>query len=349
MAFNTTFKTGITDAVTSLTSAEKLSMQNVIYGGVSEISEFASKYNVLTGIRNGSKVPIILAGNNYGALSASDNDCSMNECDLGDTYSNKTWVLGAYDCRLPICINSFEEDFKLFWGMYSQTLEDPTIEPDKKAFLAYVNYKAQQNIQGALWRTSHWGDTTSANALISKNNGFWTEAEAGDGVKVTIPAGEQTGEQIYNLLSQAYISAGGLDWFDESKLVWKLSNKTARTLVTWLNTLSDKSMYNCDCIDPTKVVAGRNFSIDNLTIFGIPVKAEREGDESGKVVGQNPDHRFLLIKESNLLVGTETQNHLDQFDIFYDKKDRKIYVDIAIEIGSAIPLDEYVLGTQATA
>lgn len=349
MALNTnTFKTGITDAVKSLTEASKMDYANVIFANVHEISDFASKYNVLTGIRNGARVPIIKTGNNYGALSASENDCSLNECDFEDVYSNKKWVLGTYNCRLPICLETFSEDFKLFYGMYSQTLENPLQEPDKDAFLAYITYKANQNIQGALWRTSHWGDTTSSNGLISKNNGFWTEADAGDGEKIEmeVTGGVMTGEQIYNELAKAYQLAGGLDWFDETQVIWKMSNKMARTLVTFLNTASDKSLYNCDCIDPNKVVGARTFSIDNLTVFGIPVYAEREGDASGVAVGQDADYRALLINKSNLLVATETESHLDQFDIFYDKKDRKIYVDMQIELGSAIPLDEYVLLTE---
>lgn len=349
MALDKNFKTGITDAVKSLVDAEKLDMANVIFPASSEISNFSSKYNVLTDVRNGNLVPIISQGNNYGSLSASQGNCGMNECDLEDTYSTKKWVLGEYDCRVPICIETFSDDFKLFWGMYNQTLENPLDEPDKKAFLDYINYKGQQNVQGALWRTSHWGDTTSLNALISKNNGFWTEAEAGDGIKIEMLAGDLTGKQIYDYMSEAYLKAGDMDWFDESNLIWKMSNKTARALVTWLNTLNDSSQYNCTCIDPSKVVAGRVYSIDNLSIFGIPVKAEKEGDQSGKAVGQNPDFRFLLINELNLLVGTETNSHLDQFDVFYDKKDRKIYMDMKIEIGASIPLDEYVLATQATA
>lgn len=350
MAIDSNFKTGITDAVKSLTEARKLTIRDAIYAGVREIQDFSDRFNVLTDIRNGELVPIITTGNNYGALSASIGDCSMNECELTDTYSTKKWLLGNYNCRMPLCINTLSEDFRLFWGMYNQNLQDPLKEPDKKAFVSYIIYKAKQNIQGALWRTSHWGDVTSANDLISKNNGFWTEAEAGDGVKLpmTLTAGELTGEEIYNYLSDAYNRAGDEDWFDFNELEWRMSNKMARKLITWLNNLSDRSAYNCDCIDPNKIIGNRVFSIDNLTVFGIPVKAYKESDDSGKAVGQDPDYRALLIKRSNILVGTETKNHLDQFNIFYDQKDLKIYVDMAIEIGASIPLDEYVYLTGVT-
>ena len=160
-------------------------------------------------------------------------------------------------------------------------------------------------------------------------------------------AGELTGEQVYNYLSQMYTTASNDDWFNESTAQFIVSRKMAKTLVTWLNSLSDKSMYNCDCIDPSKVVSSRVFGIDNLSIFGIPVVSHKESDEAGKVVSVTPDYRALLINKDNVLVGVNTTEHLDQFDIFYDKKDRKIYVDLAIQIGTAIPLDEYVYATQA--
>lgn len=346
MALDTNFATAITGAVTSLSEADKLALANVIYSATAEVGDFAPKHNVLTDVRNSNLIPIITRGNNYGALSADAGDCSMNECDLTDTYSTKKWVLGEYNCRVPICLKTYSDDFKLFWGMYNQTLESPLEEADKDAFIAYVVDKAQRNVQGALWRTGYYGDTTSSNGLISENNGIFTEADAGDGAKQTLPAGELTGQQVYDELAKMYVSASNEDWFNESEAMFLVTRKMAKVLVTWLNSLSDKSMYNCDCIDPSKVVSSRVFSIDNLSIFGIPVVSHKEVDEAGKAVGVTPDFKALLINKSNLLVGVNTAEHLDQFDIFFDKKDRKIYIDMAIQIGTAIPLDEYVYATQ---
>ena len=351
MALDTNFNANITAIVDSLTAAEKLTYADVIFAAAHETGDFAPKHNVITGVRDGSYVPIITRGNNYGALSADSGDCSMNECDLTDSYSAKKWVIGDYNCRVPICLKSYSDDFKLFWGMYSQTLDDPQNESDKDKFLAYVFDKAQRNIQGALWRTGYYGDTTSANSLISENNGIWTEAEAGDGEKIemTLTAGELTGEEIYNYLAEAYITAQNSEWFNESEAVFVLSRKMATKLVTWFNSLSDRSLYNCDCYDASKIVSARAFSVDNFAVFGIKVVSHKEEQEAGKAVSVQPNYRALLINESNMLIGVETMKHLDQFDIFFDKKDRKIYVDMAIQIGAAIPLDEYVLLTEAAA
>lgn len=351
MALDTNFATNITGAVESLTEAQKLELANVIFSATHEVGDFAPKHNVITGVRDNNLIPIITRGNYYGALSADSGDCSMNECDLTDTYSTKKWVLGEYNCRVPICLKTYSDDFKIFWGMYSQTLEDPQSEPDKNAFLSYVVDKAQRTVQGALWRTAYYGDTTSVNTLISENNGIWTEAEAGDGDKIemTLTAGELTGEEIYNYLAEAYVEAQNSEWFNESEAVFVLSRKMATKLVTWFNSLSDRSLYNCDCYDASKMVSARAFSVDNFSVFGIKVVSYKEEQEAGKAVSVQPNYRALLINESNMLIGVETMSHLDQFDIFFDKKDRKIYVDMAIQIGAAIPLDEYVLLTEETA
>ena len=346
MALDTSFNTEIAAEVKSLTSADKLEFANLIYSATSDIGDFAEKHNVITDVRKGNAVPIITQGNNYGALSASQGNCAMNQCDFADAYSLKEWVIGPYDCRFEICLDSYSEDFRLFWKIYAQKLDNPLEDPDKDAFFAYVADKAQRNIRGASWRTGYYGDTTSNNTLISKNNGFFTEADAGDGIKVTLPAGELTGQQVYDALADMYLQASNEDWFSETTSKFIVTRKMARTLVTWLNSLSDKSMYNCDCIDPSKVVSARAFGIDNLSIFGIPVISYKEVDEAGKVIGVNPDFKALLINDDNMLVGVNTTEHLNQFKLIYDEVNHKVLVDMKIQIGTAIPLDEYVFATQ---
>lgn len=351
MALNNNFKTNISDAVTSLTSAQKMEFANVIFASSFDISSFNTKHTIITDVRNGNKIPIISSGNDYGALSASTGDCTTNTCSLDANYSNKEWKIGDYDCRVEICLKTFEEDFLLFWGMYRQNLDNPLTEPDKKAFFAYVEQLSNRKIQGALWRAGYWGDVTSANALISKNNGVWTEADAGDGIKRELPKMPTlSGKQIYDELSASYQVATSTTWFDESKTFIRMSYKMASALVAFFNGLSDTSMYNCDCLDPNKVVNSRVFSIQNLRMFGLPVVVDKEVDDSGNAVGKTPDYRALFINKDNLLFGVNTTKHLAQFDMDYDKVRKVVYIDLGIQIGVSIPLDdEYLLITQATA
>ena len=122
MSINTNFQTGIADAVTSLTAAEKVDYANALYTTIFNDSKFAEKHNILDGVRTGHLIPIIERQNNYLALSADKGDCSMNECDLNANFSTKKWVLGDYNCRIPICLKSYSEDFKLFFKMWSQSI-----------------------------------------------------------------------------------------------------------------------------------------------------------------------------------------------------------------------------------
>lgn len=340
MALDKNFKEQITDKINSYVSAEKMNMANAIFDRQHDIGDFSSKHNIITGVVNGNMIPIITKGNRYGMLKASKGDCSMNECDLETTYSSKKWVVGDYDCRIPICMDSYSEDFLRFWGAYKTTLEDPSEVPTYKAYLDWLVSYTKESVEGALWLKAYWGDTTSVNELISLNNGFWTEAKAGDGIKINMgdPATPLTGEAIYKFLQSAYEQTIDEVWYTEEDMVFVMSHKMARTLVSFLNTKADLSKYNCDCLDVDAITGKRRFSIANLTVFGIPVVAYKEVDMASiQGLGVDADFRALLINKENLLIGINTEKHLNQFNMFYDQKDRKIYIDLKIQIGASIP------------
>lgn len=350
MALNKDFVKNITEAINSLTEAEKLNLSNVIYDGVIDVNDFTNYHNVLDGYRDGQKVPIISAKSNYGLMAAKPDGCGINTCDLTNEYSTKVFNIGDYACRIGLCFDELEADFRTFWRMYKQTTNDPSTEPDKKAFLDFVILQAQNAVKATIWRVGYHGDKTSSNVLINQNNGVWVEADGGDGamysIKFVNPEG-QRGEEIYKKFAEMYAKEGSKKWFKPTEVQWLTTLKTARELVTWLNGLNDLSPYNCSCTDPSKVVSARVFTIDNLSIFGIPVKAYEGEEESEEfLTSGTTSYKALLIKESNLLFAVETKEHLEQFDMFYDKMTKKIYIDLGAQLGAAIPLDEYAYLTE---
>lgn len=337
------FATSIRALVENLTDAEKMNINEAIFESAFSISDFPASHRVLTGVRNGTKVPIILAGDDYGSMPGGDeNSCDFNECDIDIQYSGKNWDLGYYNCRIPICMNSFDEDFLVFWNMYRHNMENPLDQPDTKAFLNFISDKVENRIRGTQWRIGYLGDNASANTLINKNDGYFVQAEAGAGSKVNIAQADPTGEQIYAALQQAYNLAADEVWFEEKDLVWRMTHAMAAKFVAFLNNLSDLSPYNCDCINPDAITSGRRFTVKGLTILGIPVKAQREIDLSMKAVGQTNKFQALLIRESNQLTGVNESKGFSKFRIFYVEKDDKIYIDSAVYMGVSIPLDEYV-------
>lgn len=341
------FTAAITAMVESLTDAEKLVMDQTIFQSTFGVSNLSSSHTVMTGVRNGSLVPIIYAGNDYDSMPAGDDtSCDLNDCDLPTVYGTIRWGLGAYNCRVPICMKSFPEDFLIFWNMYRQRLEDPLQEADTQAFLRFLIDRAERRIKGTQWRVAYLGDTDSSNELIKNNDGFFVQALAGNGTKIEVTQADPTGEEIYNYFKEAYESTSGDLWRSESDLVWKSTFAMADKLVTFLNNQSDLSPYNCDCINPDAIVNSRRFSVEGLRIFGIPVEVHREIDGSLNAIASTYKFQALLARKSNLLIGTNTLDKMEQFDIFFDKKDRKIYMDMEVYLGASIPLiDEYVLIT----
>lgn len=348
MALQGNFATAVADLVDSLVAADKVNINEAIFQQTFGVGSFTQAHTLITEVRNGKLQPIVLSNDYYGSMPLGDEtSCDLNSCDLTPNYSTKEWCLSEYNCRLDICMRSFDENFLLFWNMYRQRLEDPTQEPDAQAFLDYITDIVEKQIMGTQWRVGYWGDADSENTLIEGCDGFFVQAEAGSGEKqeLTPAAAEPTAEEIYDELQTAYeYATTETTWGMESDLVWKMSYAAASKLVSFLNTRADLSMYNCDCYNPDAIVAGRRFNVEGLRVFGIPVETHREIDLSMTAAGGsgNDKYKILLIRKSNLLVGTNTSDKLEGFDIFFDKLTRKVYIDSLVYLGVMIPLDEYV-------
>src|SRR5690606_9516902 len=291
MALQGNFATAIGDFVTDLVTADKVNINEAIFQSTFGVGSFTQAHNLITGVRNGKLQPIVLTHDIYGAMPVGDEaSCDLNSCDLTPNYSNKEWCLAEYNCRREICMRSFDEEFLVFWNMYRQRLEDPTQEPDAQAFLDYITNIIEQQIQGTQWRVGYWGDTAETeNDLINGCDGYFAQAEAGSGEMIAIDAASPnnpTAEEIYAAFEKAYDFGIQQIWGSQPDLVWKTTYAVAAKLVAWLNKMGDTSMYNCDCVNPDAIVAGRRFSIDGLRIFGIPVEAHREIDLSMTAAGR---------------------------------------------------------------
>ena len=62
----------------------------------------------------------------------------------------------------------------------------------------------------------------------------------------------------------------------------------------------------------------------------------------GAAARENPN-RIILTSKDNLLIGTEERQQLSMLDVFYEKKDKKVYIDAEAYLGAAVPLNEYIL------
>lgn len=349
MALDGNFSTAILDLVEDLVTADKVNISEAIFQETFGIGSFTGAHTLRTGVRHGNVIPIVLAGENYCAMPVGDQQsCELNECDLTVNYQAKKWDLAEYNCRIPICMRTFDENFLVFWNMYRQRLEDPLQEPDAQAFLTYLTQQVERNILGAQWRVGYWGDTSvTTNNLINGNNGYFVQAEAGNGIKapITVAGTAPTAEEILNSIQTALETASGdinAMWLGQSDVVIKMSWTVANKIVIYLNQLNRQNPYNCDCISADGIVSADRFSVEGLRLFGYRVEAHREIDGGATCVTDADVNKILIARKSNLLIGTNTQDKMEMFDIFYDKRDRQIYMDSMIYLGVSIPLDEYI-------
>lgn len=350
MAVEGNFQEAIADFVTDLTTADQVTISQAVFQDTFGVSDITASHRVLTGVRDGSLVPIVLSNDYFGMMGGQDEkSCNLNQCDISLDYSVHKWTLGEYACRAAICLRNVEEDFLVFWQDYRQMLEDPTIDGNSaEGYLAFLMDRVAETVKGTSWRVSYLGDKGSANTLVNKNDGFLTQLVAGNGVKMNFLAAGAipTGKEIYESMRAAYETAAESDepWTDEDDIAWRMPLRVAKRLVAMLNTAADLSQYNCDCIDPMAITNARVFSVDNLKIFGIPVKAYGEIDRSYKWVPEfDSQYWVALVRDSNWLLGINSTDKMEQFRIFYDQKDLKVYIDMMVRIGAGVPLDEYIL------
>jgi len=151
----------------------------------------------------------------------------------------------------------------------------------------------------------------------------------------------------------AYDQATLYPWFDPSLFEFRVTRSMSLPLVAWLNKQGNLAPNNCACIDPKSATARPDFLIEGLTINGIPVKTQQAWDSiinystvlnggGGANARVNP-HRGILTYKSNLLIGTSETDALQSFDIWYDKTDKKVYLEGSSYLGAQLPLDEYIL------
>jgi hypothetical protein len=356
MAITTNFASAITSLVTSLTAAEKLELANVVFQSNFEISKLAENHTVITGVRNGNIIPIMSNAPSYAAFPYKNPaDCDIPVCDLDLGFSAKSWKVGMIACTIPICVNNFSEDFLRFFNQQKRLFGDID---ENSALMQYIIGKFTTDLEAAMWRTAFFGDTTTLAenpnyGLLRVIDGIFTQAEAMNGTQIVMAENTLgtglTGPALYAYLDQAYQIASVAPWFDPSTVRFEMTQAMGSVLVSWLNSLGDRSMYNCECYSPDGLTAQRTFSVNNLiTIFGIPVHIHKEFDGVISQLGLGRPYRAILTSETNIIIGTSELDQLPAFRFWYSEDTNKVNISGGATIGAALVTNEYVYLGAAT-
>lgn len=351
MAITTNFSTAVLDLVTDLVTADNVNISNAIYTSTFEVGDIAEGHQVITGVRNGALIPILSNAPKYDAFPVKDaSTCVIPSCDLDLGFVTKKWETAMIACKIPICINSFDENFLIFWNQHKRLFGDADLN---SSLMQYIVDLFQKNLQAAIWRRVWFADSASANDYLEGADGIFTQAEAMDGHKIEISenvAGTGlTGEALYAYLTEAYLYASLQPWWNPATARIEMTQAMASVLVAWLNSMGDRTGINCECFSADGVTAMRTYSIDAmLKIFGIEVHVHREFDGVINAFSLGSPYRALLTNAGNILIGTTELDQLPAFDIWYSKDDDNIYIKGGANIGAALVTNEYVyLGAES--
>ena len=361
MAYSDNFVDDLLVLVTDIVSGDMMELSNMLYEKSFGESSIADNHEIITGVRTGNVVPILKDVPSPDSFPFVDEtSCATTECDITQEFSDFKWDLGLIECRVPVCLRTFNENFLRFFNVWRHTQED---EPDlNSAMIQFMTEKFNKNLLLSEWRATWFGDKASASAFYNGIDGFWTLAEAGAGansVAITQNAGATfalqavTGEEVYNYLIEMYDLASLQPWFDPSSLEYRITRSMSVKLVAFLNKLGKNAPMNCECIDPSRAVLSNVYMLEGLTINGIPVVTHSEFDDiinfsaelngGGGVNARVNPNRAILTFRQNLLIGTSETDALNSLDVWYDKTDKKVYIEGSSYVGSALPMNEYIL------
>lgn len=345
MALQGNFATTIKEAVESLTTADMVNINEAIFQETWGVSNFVQAHSLRTGVRNGGVIPIVLDGNVCSMPVGNELSCTLNDCDLTIDYDNKIWDLSEYNCRHEICFRNVDEDWLVFWNAYRQRLDDPTQAADMQAVITFLTKNVEEKISNTQWTAGYFGDQNSVSSYLNGSNGYYVQALAGNGHKVelTSAGAEPTGQELLEQIIAAIEEFGTDFWMSQPDVVIKMSYAAAFKISTYLNSLDRQSPYNCDCINVDGLVSSSRFFPEGLRILGIPVESHRDIDAVTTCINGLDKYQILIARKSNLLIGTNTTDKLEGFDMFFDRKDRTVIIDAMVYMGVAIPLDEYII------
>lgn len=345
---------GILEDVNNLCSADKVSINETIFERYMKDEAFNQHHTVLTEVRNGRLVPIMKANPDYGFLKVRPGNCQMNICSITGTTSNKKWAPVDYNCRLEICKDTLDCDFKMFWDMKCKDYDNM-----EDAFIDFLVAKTQENVNASQWRIAYFDDSENEDDEYAGIDGLFAQYAA-------IVATTGHTDQLFNIPENEEATiADQMDLADGRALGlikdmynWAgLNNPTLLTSADAHFDITPELAFNylaslqsgeggCCWPGADDGITSSRYDINNLNYMGIPIRIRHEWkgvivweQEQSSAANFNNPHRILFTTKSNKPIGTCDDNSFNSFDIFYDKKDKEIIIDVETSFDAKVILD----------
>jgi hypothetical protein len=341
------------DNVNTLCDADKLNISNTVFTSYLEDESFPAHHNVMTEIRANTPIPIIDAKPDYGFMKVSKGNCESNACDVGTTSSKKLWNPKDYDCRLVICKQNLACDFREFWGLNCHDYKNM-----KDAYMVFLVDQVNKSFNASQWRIGYFDTSTNTNPDYAGIDGLFQQwialAPPTAANRYVIPENSAATvadqmnlapDRAIEILRKfwAYISIVNPQLFSKNNLHIDMTPALAFNYLNWLQTNKEE---NC-CFSATDGVTASRYAFSNLNYMGIPIVVRNEWagiiewqqSIAGTANLPNP-HRAVLTYKANKPMGTCDGDAFREFDMWYEKKDKKIYIDVATSFDAKVIFDK---------
>lgn len=332
----------------TLNPKEAESSSEAIFELVFEKPEIMDVHAIRTGITMKTQIPFY---GKFGLVGKTDpGDCSVNDSTETISTTQKYWEPENISYRLTHCQSNISELYKM-WEKAAKTNPDEWEQIDNEQ-VAFLEDRTVDASYETILRLTSFGDTAAANVSGGGNitNGVDTEFfDSIDGLWKQIYTGVGSGD-----IATRYTIAENAEATKVAQLA--LANDRALEVFRYLYNNADPRLIENGSLvfEVTRSLRDnwRDYLEDKSLVFtldraedgstsdvyrGIPIKVRYDWDRNIRAYQDQgttylDPHRAFLTDLNNIPIGTPETDSFKNLDMFYERKDKKHYIDAAFRI-----------------
>ena len=317
-----------------------------------------SGHNVLTGVTSGKR---LLITDDLEIVGEALDGCTPKE--IGDiNLSSKTTRPVLIGGRFPYCANEQPELLKIL-KKAKNTFVDFFKRNPNESEMRLISALVMMKVKSSIMPKAYFSDTqadTIANGGAFKNgtnlglfnqlDGFFKQIFASAEVKhieITENAGNTYAEQVlepekaYEYVKKVVMEAP-LSLKSETDVEVKVTQSVYDALEVYLSENSNSGAC-CGLKLTPNVMTG----VSNMTLYSKKIKPMPEWDKTIQKYQNDgtkyvKPHRIIYTTNNNLTITTLDKGSMQSLDFFYDRKDKKNYLDFAYHLDAVVVVESKV-------
>lgn len=294
-------------------------------------------FRVINGIRSGQQLNLL---GRLGKGLKAHSGCSPDYTQAGTTVTNRKITTSLLELPYSFCATDFDDEVLEALRRSGVNAEDIT----GTTWETVIRELLEQNLREEIFRLFSWGDTADADADWNAIDGMW---------KILIAAEDDAGAR--KIGANGLTGAAGTDItvldqnegnraIDYLRNMWELSETTLRAkskrekvfLVT-PNIIDNLATYFENQSGSDLAIRKTEDGQDTYTFRGVPITPvmqwEENLDDATNPFFATIDTAIIYTVPDNHVLGVDDRSDEMNIQIWYDKTDRKVYTDAAMNIG----------------